>query len=149
MPQTGLRRTEKETKTKILTTMDMKEKVLLALRDLGYKPEEDEDGDLGFRYQMKKFFVHVEEDSYVFLFYPGICSVDKEDVSKMLLVCNAMNRSYKLVRLALDSSLQHVSAMQDFYFTDDENLKSNLEKSIESLGLLRTALLRQMEELEE
>ena len=52
--------------------MTKKELIVKVLKDMGFKPHEDDDGDVTFRYQMKNIFAVVgdESEQYLVLIMP-------------------------------------------------------------------------------
>ena len=58
--------------------MTKKELIVKVLEDLGFKPHEDEDGDLAFRYEMKNIFAVVgnESEQYLVLTMPQFSEIE-------------------------------------------------------------------------
>ena len=120
--------------------MTKKELIVKVLEDLGLKPHEDEDGDLAFRYEMKNIFVVVgnESEQYLVLIMPQFCEIEDGEEHIALATCNKITRELKLVKVYVDQTFKNVSANSEFYYTDEESMKNNIENSLRILGIVRT-----------
>ena len=120
--------------------MTKKELIVKVLEDLGFKPHEDEDGDLAFRYEMKKIFAVVgnESEQYLVLIMPQFCEIEDGEEHIALATCNKITRELKLVKVYVDQTFKNVSANSEFYYTDEESMKNNIENSLRILGIVRT-----------
>ena len=120
--------------------MTKKELIVKVFEDLGFKPHEDEDGDLAFRYQMKNIFAVVGDDSeqYLVLIMPQFCEIEDGEEHIALATCNKITRELKLVKVYVDQTFKNVSANSEFYYTDEESMKNNIENSLRILGIVRT-----------
>lgn len=107
---------------------------------MGLKPHEDEDGDLAFRYQMKNIFAVLgdESEQYLVLIMPQFCEIEEGEEHIALASCNKMTRELKLIKVYVDQTFKNVSANCEFYYTDEESLKNNIENSLKILGIVRT-----------
>lgn len=128
--------------------MNKKEQLFDVLTSLGYKPHEDADGDLVFRYQMKFFCALTGgEDGYVTIMLPQFGDVEEGEEHIALAVCNKLTRELKFAKVYVDSTLKSVSASCEFYYSDYESLKNNVENSIQVLGVIRTMYKKTQSEL--
>jgi hypothetical protein len=120
--------------------MDKKELIVKVLEDLGLKPHEDEDGDLVFRYEMKNIFAVVgnESEQYLVMIMPQFCEIEAGEEHIALATCNKITRELKLVKVYVDQTFKNVSANSEFYYTDEESMKNNIENSLRILGIVRT-----------
>ena len=64
----------------------------------------------------------------------------------VLALCNKITRDMKVVKVYIDHTLKNVSASFEFFYTDKENLKSNIEHSLNTLGLIRSLYVRERSE---
>ena len=55
-----------------------------------------------------------------------------------LAVCNKVSRDLKLARVFIDQTLESVSACCEFFYTDMESLKNNVEHVLGILGMVRS-----------
>jgi hypothetical protein len=55
-----------------------------------------------------------------------------------LATCNKITRELKLVKVYVDQTFKNVSANSEFYYTDEESMKNNIENSLRILGIVRT-----------
>ena len=120
--------------------MTKKELIVKVLEDMGFKPHEDNDGDVAFRYQMKYILgiVGDESEQYFVLVMPQFYEIENGEEHIALAVCNKITRDLKLVKVYVDQTFKNVSANCEFYYTDEESLKNNIENSLRILGIVRT-----------
>ena len=55
-----------------------------------------------------------------------------------LAVCNKVSRDVKLAKVFIDHTLVSVSASCEFFYTDMESLKNNVEHVLGILGMVRS-----------
>lgn len=124
-----------------------------ALESLGYNPRVDEDGDLYLCYQMKSFYFSVEDTEhgqFVTVVLAKFYELEDDNAAiKAITVCNKLNRELRLVKVFVNQTFEGVSATCEFYYSDEEVLKQNLEYSVAALGVIRTAFLKVMCELDD
>ena len=120
--------------------MNKKELIVKVLEDMGFTPREDEDGDLVFRYQMKELFALVgdESEQYIVLIMPQFCEIEDGEEPIALATCNKITRELKLIKVYVEPTFKSVTANSEFYYTDEESLKNNIEQSLRILGVVRT-----------
>lgn len=120
--------------------MTKKELIFKILEEMGFKPHEDDDGDVVFRYQMKNIFVIVgdESEQYLVLTMPQLNEVEEGEEHIALAASNKVTRELKLVKVYVDPTFKRVSANCEFYYTDEESMKNNIENSLNILGVVRT-----------
>lgn len=131
--------------------MTKKEQIMATLEKMGYRPELDNDGDILLRYQMKSIFVLTgdEDDSYVSVMLPQFHEIEEGKETLVLAVCNKMTRELKLVKVYVDQTFKNISATCEFYYANEESLEQNLRQSLQLLGVVRTVLRKNMDELSE
>lgn len=131
--------------------MTKKEQIMATLEKMGYRPELDNDGDILLRYQMKSIFVLTgdENDSYVSVMLPHFHEIEEGKETLVLAVCNKMTRELKLAKVYVDQTFKNVSATCEFYYANEESLEQNLRQSLQLLGIVRTVLRKNMDELSE
>lgn len=128
--------------------MNKKEQLFDVLTNLGYKPHEDADGDLTFRYQMKSIYALTGgDDGYVTIMLPQFSDVEEGEEHIALAICNKLTRELKFAKVYVDGTLKSVSASCEFYYSDGESLKNNVENSIQVLGVMRTIYKKTQSEL--
>lgn len=125
--------------------------ILEAVGSLGYKPTVDDDGDIRVRYQMKNIFFMTgsEEEQYVTAILPQFQEVNEGEEALALAVCNKVNRDTKLAKVYIDQTFKSVSASCEFFYTDMESLKNNVEYTLVILGMVRSAYYNAREEFVE
>ena len=131
--------------------MTKKEQIMATLEKMGYRPELDNDGDILLRYQMKSIFVLTgdEDDSYVSVMLPQFHEIEEGKETLVLAVCNKMTRELKLAKVYVDQTFKNVSATCEFFYANEESLEQNLRQSLQLLGVVRTVLRKNMDELSE
>jgi hypothetical protein len=120
--------------------MTKKELIVKVLEEMGFKPHEDNDGDVVFCYQMKNIFAVVgdESEQYLVLIMPQFYEIEDGEEPVALATCNKITRELKLVKVYVDQTFKNVSANSEFYYTDEESMKNNIENSLRILGIVRT-----------
>ena len=53
-----------------------------------------------------------------------------------LAVCNKVSRDVKLAKVIIDQTLESVSVSCEFFYTDMESLKNNVEHVLNILGMV-------------
>ena len=121
--------------------MTKKEMILEAIETLGYKPHVDDDDDICVRFQMKSIFFMTgqEEEQYVSVILPQFYEVNEGEETLSLAVCNKVTRDLKLVKVYIDQTLKSVTASCEFFYTDMDSLKNNVEHVLNILGMVRSA----------
>lgn len=124
--------------------MTKKEMILEAIENLGYKPHVDDDGDICVRYQMKSIFFLTgqEEDQYVSAILPQFSEVQEGEETMTLAICNKVSREIKLAKVYIDQTLKSVTASCEFFYTDMDSLKNNVEHSLNILGMVRSTYFK-------
>lgn len=124
--------------------MTKKEMIITAIESLGYKPNVDDDGDICVRYQMKSiyFMTGQDEEQYVSAILPQFSEMSEGEETLTLAICNKMSREVKLAKVYIDQTLKSVSASCEFFYTDKDSLKINVEHSLSILGMVRSTYLK-------
>lgn len=130
--------------------MTKKELIMQTLEKMGYSPEEDEDGDITFLFQMKHLYVMVgnEDEKYVSVLLPQFRDVDEGKEALVLAVCNKMTCETKLLKVYVDHTYKNVTASCEFFYTDEESFEQSLTHSLKLLGMTRSSFMRHMREME-
>lgn len=121
--------------------MTKQELVMETLKQMGYRPSIDTDGDVKFRYNMRTYYAQLgdgeqEDHPFVSLLLPNITDVEEQQISTMLLVCNKAARQLKLVKLCLDGNLSRLHAFCEFFYRDQDSLREYLEHSMKILSIM-------------
>lgn len=120
--------------------MTKKELITKVLEDLGYNPQEDNDGDIMIRFQMKNiyFIIGEDEENYLTLNLPMIYEIEEDGETMALTICNKVTRELKLCKVYIEQTFKYVSANCEFFYTDEESLKNSIEHSLRILGIVRS-----------
>lgn len=124
--------------------MTKKEMIWEAIKSLGYKPHVDDDGDICVRYQMKSIFFLTgqEEEQYVSAILPQFSEVNEGEETLTLAVCNKVSREIKLAKVYIDQTLKSVTASCEFFYTDMDSMKNNVEHCLNILGMVRSTYFK-------
>lgn len=129
--------------------MTKKEQVMAAIESLGYKPKIDEEGDVFVRYQMKNIYMMMNdnEEAYLAVLLPQFAEIEEGEETLALATCNKMTRDAKFVKVFIDSTFKNITASCEFYYTDDECLKTCIERALALLGMVRSYFYKTKEDL--
>ena len=124
--------------------MTKKEMILEAIESLGYKPHVDDDGDICVRYQMKSIFFLTgqEEEQYISAILPQFSEIQEGEETMTLAICNKVSREIKLAKVYIDQTLKSVTASCEFFYTDMDSLRNNVEHSLNILGMVRSTYFK-------
>lgn len=96
------------------------ERVAAFLRDEGFRPTIDDDGDVAFKFEGGSYYVSIDEGDPRFLrvVFPYFWSIDDEDERRrVLMIANEVQRRFKVGRFyVLDTD---TSAVVDGYLPDE------------------------------
>lgn len=119
------------------------------VKELGYKPIIDNDGDVFFRVQLKGFYIlgTRNDNDLISVHFPQFWDIEEGEDVKYLAACNKLTRELKLVKTFIDDSLKSVSASCEFYCTNMESMRNNIEHSIKILCIIRSIFRRTLNDL--
>lgn len=126
--------------------------VINALESLGHKPQVDDDGDVFMYYQLKALYVletRHEDTNYVAVTLPMFYEISEGDEVRILAVCNKVTRDIRQIKVYVDRTLKDVTASCEFYYCDEQCLRSQLKRSLDFLGKIRTVFKKALTEFEE
>ncbi len=129
--------------------MTQKEMIVAAIEELGYKSNVDDDGVICVRYQMKNiyFVTGRDEERYISAILPQFSEVNEGEETLTLAVCSKMSREIRVAKVYIDQTLKNVTASYEFFYTDMESLKNNVEHVLNILGMVRSAYNKSKAEL--
>jgi hypothetical protein len=131
--------------------MNKKDLIVKVLEEMGFKPYVDEDGDVGFRFQMKTIFAIIgkESDNYLVLNMPQFYDIEDGDEAIALTTCNKITRELKLMKVFVDQNFKTISANSEFFYADEDSLVKNIEYSLEILSVVRRLYLQTFEDMKQ
>lgn len=106
------------------------------LKEEGYAPKIDEDGDLAFKHEGGLYYVFTNEDDprYFCLNFPGFWSIDSpEELQKALLVANDVTRGTKVVKITINSGRSNTSAGAEIFVEEPEDFKPIFKRCITAI----------------
>ena len=129
--------------------MNKSEMAIQVVKELGYKPIIDNDGDVFFRVQLKGFYIlgTRNDNDLISVHFPQFWDIEEGEDVKYLAACNKLTRELKLVKTFIDDSLKSVSASCEFYCTNMESMRNNIEHSIKILCIIRSIFRRTLNDL--
>ncbi len=93
------------------------------------------------------FMTDQEDVKYISAILPQFYDIEEGEETFTLAVCNKLSRELKLVKVYIDQTLKSVTASCEFFYTDMESLKNNVEHSLNVLGLVRSTYHKSKSEL--
>ena len=125
--------------------------IVKVLEKMGFRPYVDEDGDVGFRFQMKTIFVlnSNESENYLVLNMPQFYEIEDGDEAIALTACNKVTRELKLIKVFVDQNFKTISANSEFLYADEDSLVKNIEYSLEILSVVRRLYRRTFEDMKQ
>ena len=69
---------------------------------------------------------------------PQFSGIEDGEEHIALATCNKITRELKLIKVYVEPTFKSVTANSEFYYTDEESLKNNIEQSLRILGVVRT-----------
>ena len=131
--------------------MNKKEMIVKVLEEMGFRPYVDEDGDVGFRFQLKTIFVlnSNESENYLVLNMPQFYEIEDGDEAIALTACNKVTRELKLIKVYVDQNFKTISANSEFLYADEDSLMKNIEYSLEILSVVRRLYRRTFEDMKQ
>ena len=129
--------------------MNNSEMAIQVVKELGYKPIIDNDGDVFFRVQLKGFYIlgTRNDNDLISVHFPQFWDIEEGEDVKYLAACNKLTRELKLVKTFIDDSLKSVSASCEFYCTNMESMRNNIEHSSKILCIIRSIFRRTLNDL--
>lgn len=118
--------------------MTKKELIFKVIEELGLKGKTDDDGDVVLRYQMKNIciIVGIEEEPFISILFPEFEKVEEGEEMLNLATCNKVTREIKLGKVYIDHTLKSVSASCEFFYTDENSLRNNIEYALRILAVI-------------
>lgn len=125
--------------------------IVKVLEEMGFRPYVDEDGDVGFRFQLKTIFVlnSNESENYLVLNMPQFYEIEDGDEAIALTACNKVTRELKLIKVYVDQNFKTISANSEFLYADEDSLVKNIEYSLEILSVVRRLYRRTFEDMKQ
>ncbi len=122
---------------------------LAHLRDEGYRPELDDDGDVRFKSEGFTIYVICQESdaSYFQMLLPGMWTIDDdEELGRALLASTKVTREVKTVKVYVSSNRKRVDASIEAFMDPITDFKAVFERY---LGVLKHCTNRFKEAMHE
>ena len=114
------------------------------------RPEQDSDGDIMFCYQMKPIIIILNDDEpYISIMLYQFHEIDEGEDTKVLAACNQVTRKLKLAKVYVDESYKNVTAVCESFYTDEQSLEQNIQRSLGALGIVMSEFRKTLMEFEE
>lgn len=115
---------------------DLQDMYLSYLREQGYQPEIDSDGDVMFKAEGSSYYIIVDEgdlESFRML-YPGFWEIESlSEKAKVYEVVNYINRTKKIVKAYLYSTEDNVSMDANILVENPEDFKLHFRRMLNLL----------------
>lgn len=115
---------------------DLQEMYLDYLKDQGYQPEIDSDGDILFKAEGSSYYIIVDEDDLESfrILYPGFWEIESlSEKAKVYEVVNYINRTKKIVKAYLHSTEDNVSMDANILIETPEDFKLHFRRMLNLL----------------
>lgn len=131
--------------------MDSKEIVMQALREKRLNPTIDEDGDIVFKWQLKKlcFITKHLDQNFLHLLLPCFRDVEEGNEVLELATCNKVTRDIRYLKTFVLPDGKSISASMELLFVDEASLRKAIDTSLELIGTARSIYRTAREELQE
>lgn len=106
------------------------------LRELGFRPQRTQGGDLRFKYEGRTYSLTIYDDdpSFFQLLFPGIWTIDTPDeLREALDVCNLLTLGRKVSKVYVDQDRSQVSASLELFVPDMRAVRSVFMRALSSL----------------
>lgn len=120
----------------------LKERCLSILREEGYLPTIDDDGDIKLKVQGLTYYVITDTDDEVYLrvWLPSFWSIENDqEFAKAHFVANKVNREYKVAKVTIAKNNDNTHAQCEMFISpDDPQLKRILLRLFNLLSSVRS-----------
>ncbi|MBQ6862203.1 MAG: hypothetical protein IJN98_06290 [Alistipes sp.] len=120
----------------------LKERCMEILREEGYLPTIDDDGDIKLKVQGLTYYVICDSDDDVYLrvWLPSFWSIENnEEFAKAHFVANKVNREYKVAKVTINKNNDNTHAQCEMFISpDDPQLKRILLRLFNLLSSVRS-----------
>ncbi|HTS18341.1 MAG TPA: YbjN domain-containing protein [Verrucomicrobiae bacterium] len=117
------------------------------LRDHGYEPEIDKDGDIIFKKEKGRYYILVyeDDDEYFQLAYPNFWQIADDDARERALeVCTQVNRSTKVAKLYVTRKGNEVWASAELLLPRPQDFEGVFKRA---MSVLQTGATKFLEEI--
>jgi hypothetical protein len=119
--------------------MSLLETYLEFLREEGFRPDVDDDGDIAFKFEGRRFYIVISENdpSYFHLLFPNVWKIESaEELSQALLHANDVSRSMKVVKLHVNAQRTYINAAAEMLYSEIAHLQPHF---LRTLSMLQSA----------
>ena len=106
------------------------------LKEEGYFPTIDDDGDVLFKHEGGSYYLLSNEDDvrYFALLFPNFWKLENPDeVQKALRSANDVTRDTKVAKVHVNSKQTNVNASVEIYVTDPGDCRNFLQRAVSAL----------------
>ena len=119
------------------------------LRNNGYRPQLDGDGDIAFFYNDRKFFLMIDSDpenrQLLQILAPNICPINSNAVfSRAIMAANHATRSAKCAKVYIRTDQQNVHASIELLFAEPGQFAGVFQTAISCLFASMVIFAQQM-----
>jgi hypothetical protein len=117
------------------------------LKQQGYVPEVDEDGDIKFKYEGKTYYIIVDEDDPEFfqIVYPYFWEMESSaELQKAKSVISSVNRTTKVAKIYLTRDEDDASISGEVFLKKPEDFKEIFSRLLSAMNLIREEFREEM-----
>jgi hypothetical protein len=129
-----------------MTRSQLQQMYLSYLREEGFQPSIDSDGDIAFRAEGRNFYIIVNEDDleYFYLLFPNFWEIESEDERRQVAeAASSVTRTTKLVSVYI-TSRDDTSIRACLFVSKPEDFKNHFRRMIDVILLARRKFIDEM-----
>jgi hypothetical protein len=130
------------------TKSELQEMYLGYLREQGYSPSLDSDGDVDFKIEGRNYYISIDEDDPVFfrILYPNFWEIEtEEERRKASAVIMSVNRTTKIAEVYI-TSRDDTSIDASILLNTPQDFKQHFSRMIDAVQLARRKFIQGMSE---
>lgn len=130
------------------TKSGLQEMYMTHLRQEGYIPSVDSDGDIAFKFEGRTYYILVDErdPGYFIILYPNFWEIESEEErAKASAVIMNVNRTTKVIKAYINSR-DDTSIEADIYLNTPEDFKRHLSRMLSGIQTARQKFIDGMRE---
>jgi hypothetical protein len=127
---------------------DLQQMYLTHLKEEGYQPEIDSDGDIKFKAEGRTLYIIVYEDDLDFfqIIYPNFWEIESEaEREKVASVASYVTRTTKVAKVYMTRA-DDTSISAEIFIEKPENFKTSFKRMIDVILLARREFIEKMNE---
>jgi hypothetical protein len=110
------------------------------LREEGYTPNIDEDGDVRFRYEGGTYYIIIMEDDpeYLRILYPNFWEIESDaELSRAYRAASTVNRTTKIAKIYINRNEGNISMVAESLMAKQDDYRSWFQRLLNIIGTAR------------